>query len=111
MYVCPKCGGENWLSLSEAKGYGKFVCLMCSQVTRIEPIRNITVNYVTQVQVGNPKSVPQPSPGTEHFVVMLVQLGYKKSNAKALVDRAVAEGHFTGDEEAFAQYLVQQVQA
>lgn len=107
MYVCPKCGGENWLTLPEAKQYGKFVCFLCQESTPIEPMSGVTVNY-TSCNQGKTEHCPSSLVkvvDTQRFVDMLVALGHKKSQARTLVDNAIAEGHYTGTDEAFVQHL------
>lgn len=118
MYQC-ECGAENWLTLNEAIAYGKFVCIMCEKITEVEPISNIIVHYTQSKPVillqdksdkqekPRPKQIPKPE--IDHFVDMLVGLGYKKGVARRLVETAIQAGQSPANENEFINYLLKQL--
>ena len=120
LYKC-NCGAENWLTLTESKVYGKFVCIICGKASPVEPIKNVIIQYAQQSDSQLVKVVNEPvkiSGGVpivrsnraivqsdlDQFIPTLISFGYKRAQAKLLVQQCNSE--YTGDDAAFISLLI-----
>lgn len=105
-FDCPLCGFQTWLGLHELQAYGKVAC-PCGKVYKVDNI-TITVNYSSEKGKLEPapKAVLSVSADSTKFIRMLTSLGYDKGMAKKVVETAVQDGCYTGDDQQFIEYLM-----
>lgn len=104
-YVCPKCESDHWTTQEEARVKGFKIVCYCGKVMEIEPIIVSKVN-IKKVD-AKPTSTPKPAPAhkskapkdsdTVDMVIVnvadgLVNLGYKKGEAKKLCIQLYKDG-------------------
>jgi len=103
-----ECGGEQWLTLTEIKAYRKLVCANCGKVTPIDVPRAIVFDYAGEPESSTPRSDTKQEVFIDRapYVKLLVTLGYSKPDAKQMVDKAIADGLYQKDEQAFIQAII-----
>jgi hypothetical protein len=108
VYSCNACGTETWYTVRELKHRTTLDCL-CGTITRLAPVHSVDVVYAGKNtekmdRAGYQVEPVGPQIEIDDFVVSLMTLGFKKSEATKLIEQNLHE--YNGDEGQFITYLL-----
>jgi len=107
VYVCSACESRTWYTIRELK-YRKHLECVCGHSQVLKPIESVEVGYAGKDKRSFDSTGQKPSPTfpLDDFVVSLIALGFKKSEATKLIEQNQHE--YDGDEGTFITFLLQQ---
>lgn len=103
VYVCESCGCETWYTIRELE-HRKYLDCVCGKRTSLMRVKHVDVVYDDHKEQFRNTGKQGSAVNTEEFVVALVSLGYKKKDARQLVEQNIDS--YNGDETEFLRKLV-----
>jgi hypothetical protein len=109
IYKCPHCKIETWFDDEDVKYKPGFTCA-CGKRNEIEKITRCVPQYANKLSVCEQEATPRTKADRKglgdtarKFVNTLVNLGYKRGEAKRIVDSTISS---YVDDESFLQLLL-----
>ncbi|MHC4264350.1 MAG: hypothetical protein ACYSUK_00235 [Planctomycetota bacterium] len=88
IYKCPHCENERCESVKWTRSVGKFLCDVCDKVNSVDPVIDCDVvcKYADASETVSHPTKPSANPLLLNAVSLLVDIGYKKNEAKKKVE-------------------------
>lgn len=105
-YVCPKCNSQIWMTLKQLQAYGKIICHVCDKVFIPKIPRSVVLKYGDKNIERTRPLKTESSSLLNYFLATFVNLGYKKTEIKDVIEKSLKDGKYSGNDEEFIKHII-----